>query len=86
MPGTIISTGINLSHSTLGSIFKGIIGFVVWFYGTFLPFILQYIGIPLFLLGILLALGFAGGTMLFIIAFFIFMFFFIKGTIFNSTP
>jgi len=34
----------------------------------------------------LLALGFAGGTMLFIIAFFIFMFFFIKGTIFNSTP
>ena len=35
---------------------------------------------------LLLAVAFAGGTMIFIIAFAIFMYFFIKGTIFNSTP
>ena len=56
------------------------------FYGTFLPFVIQYIGIPLFVLGVVLALAFAGGTMVFTIAFCIFMFFFIKGTIFNSKP
>jgi hypothetical protein len=56
--------------------------FAIWFYGTFLPFIIQYIGIPLFALGILLALSFAGGTILFAVLFFVFMFFFIKGTIF----
>jgi hypothetical protein len=60
--------------------------FAKWFYLTFLPFIIQYIGIPMFFLGVLLALAFAGGTMLFAILFFIFMFYFIKGTIFNSKP
>jgi len=86
MPGTLISTVINISHGIIGSIFGGIFRFALWFYGTFLKFIIQYIGIPLFVLGILLALAFAGGTMVFVIAFFIFMFFFIKGTIFNSKP
>jgi hypothetical protein len=60
--------------------------FAKWFYLTFLPFVIQYIGIPMFALGVLLALAFAGGTMLFVILFFIFMFYFIKGTIFNSKP
>lgn len=58
--------------------------FAWWFYGTLIPFILQYIGIPMFALGILLAVAFAGGTILFTIVFFIFMFYFIKGTIFSS--
>jgi len=66
----------------LGPVFS----FVKWFYLTFLPFIIQYIGIPMFALGVLLALAFAGGTMLFTILFFIFMFYFIRGTIFNSKP
>ena len=65
---------------------KGIGKFAAWFYLTFLPFVIQYIGIPLFVLGILLALAFAGGTLLFSILFCIFMYFFIKGTIFSSTP
>jgi hypothetical protein len=60
--------------------------FTKWFYLTFLPFIIQYIGIPMFILGVLLALAFAGGTMIFTILFFIFMFYFIRGTIFNSKP
>lgn len=63
-----------------------IVSFCAWFYLTLLPFIIQYIAIPMFVLGVLLALAFAGGTVLFIILFFIFMFYFIKGTIFNSKP
>ena len=65
---------------------KGIGKFAVWFYLTFLPFVIQYIGIPLFVLGVILAVAFAGGTLLFTILFFIFMYYFIKGTIFTSSP
>ena len=60
--------------------------FAKWFYLTFLPFVIQYIGIPLFFLGILLALAFAGGTVLFTLVFFIFMFYFIKGTLIDTKP
>ena len=67
-----------------GGILGLVVKFMIWFYFTFLPFIIQYIGIPLFILGILLALAFAGGTILFTILFFVFMYFFIKGTIFDS--
>ena len=86
MPATAISKPIDIIKDIIFGIFKGIFNFAIWFYGTFLPFVIQYIGIPLFALGIILALAFAGGTMLFVIAFFIFTFFFIKGTIFNSKP
>lgn len=60
--------------------------FIIWFYTEVIPFILQYIAIPMFVLGILLALAFAGGTLLFTVVFFIFMYFFIKGTLFSSKP
>ena len=61
-------------------------GFVKWFYVDFLPFVILYIGLPMFFLGILLAFAFAGGTLLFMFIFFIFMYYFIKETIFNSNP
>lgn len=70
----------------LGNIGLGILYFAKWFYLTFLPFVIQYIGLPMFVLGVLLALAFAGGTMLFTIVFFIFMYFFIKGTLFDTKP
>jgi hypothetical protein len=60
--------------------------FMWWFYTKMLPFVIQYIGIPMFALGIILALAFTGGTVFFIIIFIIFMYFFIKGTIFKSKP
>lgn len=60
--------------------------FAKWFYLTFLPFVIQYIGIPMFVLGILIAVGFAGGTLIFTIFFFVFMFFFIRETIFKTPP
>jgi hypothetical protein len=67
-----------------GGILGVVVNFMIWFYLTFLPFVIQYIGIPLFILGIMLGLAFAGGTVLFTILFFLFMYFFIKGTIFDS--
>lgn len=60
--------------------------FAQWFYFTLIPYVLQYIGIPMFALGILLAVAFAGGTVLFTIVFFIAMFYFLRGTIFSSKP
>ena len=63
-----------------------LLSFMKWFYLELIPFILQYIAIPLFVLGVLVALAFAGGTALFTIIFFIAIYFFIKGTIFTSKP
>jgi hypothetical protein len=60
--------------------------FVWWFYGTLIPFIIQWIGIPMFLLGVLLAVAFAGGTLLFTIVFCVVMYFFIKKILFDTLP
>ena len=80
--GAITKTALDIILNTGGILIQ----FMRWFYLTFLPFIIQYIGIPLFVLGVILAVAFAGGTLIFIILFFIFMYFFIKGTIFDSKP
>jgi len=77
---------LSIVYNIISSTVAVVIKFATWFYFTFLPFVIQYIGIPLFVLGIILAIGFAGGTLLFTIIFFIFMYFFIKGTIFSSNP
>lgn len=60
--------------------------FAWWFYGTLIPFIIKWIGIPMFLLGVLLAVSFAGGTLLFTIVFFVVMYFFVKKIIFDTIP
>lgn len=62
-------------------IIEQIVDFTIWFYTTFLPFMLKYFGIPLFLLGILLGLAFTGGTLFFMVIFFVFMYFFVKNLI-----
>ena len=77
---------LSIVYNIISSTVSAIVTFARWFYFTFLPFVIQYIGIPLFVLGIILAIGFAGGTLLFTIIFLIFMYFFIKGTIFSSKP
>jgi len=81
---------LSIIKSSLEFVIRGpiyyLLKFAEWFYLTLIPFILQYIGIPMFALGILLAVAFAGGTILFTIVFFIFMFYFIRGTIFSSKP
>jgi hypothetical protein len=76
--GNVVNIGYDILCNTLGIVWR----FLKWFYLDFLPFIVQYIAIPLFFLGLLLAVAFAGGTLLVTITFFIFMYFFIKHTIF----
>lgn len=58
--------------------------FLKWFYLEVLPFVLMYIGIPLFVLGLLMGTAFSLGSFLFIILFFIAIYYFIKGTVFNN--
>jgi len=77
---------LSMPAQLIFEILKGVYKFAKWFYLTLLPFIIQYIAMPLFILGIILALAFAGGTLLFTVLFFVFMYFFIKGTIFTSNP
>jgi hypothetical protein len=78
----IRGVGQIVSYGPLSWLFR----FLYWFYIEVIPFIIQYIALPMFVLGMILALAFAGGTLLFTVIFFIFMYFFIKGTIFGSKP
>ena len=80
--GAVISLISEVVKGTVKIVYE----FARWFYCDFLPFIVQYIGLPLFFLGILMALAFAGGTVIFTLVFFICMYFFIKGTIIESKP
>ena len=73
---------LTISYNIIFTVISGVLRFMYWFYFDFLPVIIQYIALPLFVLGVILAIAFAGGTLLFTIAFFIFIFFFIKHTIF----
>jgi len=57
-----------------------------WFVTVFVPFVVQYIGIPGFAIGILFAISMMGGTVLFVLVFCAMMYYFIKGTIFKSKP
>ncbi len=64
------------------SVFKGIAKFGDWFYFTCLPYVLNYIGIPFFLLGLLLAVGFIFGNLLFFLLMTILGYYFIKQLLF----
>ena len=60
---------------------------LLWkFYTQFLPFLIIYIGIPLFVIGVLLALSFSGGMILIIVGFAIGLWFLVKHGIINSDP
>jgi len=65
---------------------KSIYYLLKWFLIVFVPFVVQYIGIPAFAIGILFSLSMMGGTILFVLVFCAMMYFFIKGTIFKSKP
>jgi hypothetical protein len=77
-----VGTAMSIGYDIICRVISGVWIFITWFYFDFLPFILKYIALPLFVLGVVMAIAFAGGTVLFTIAFFIFIYFFIKHTIF----
>jgi hypothetical protein len=64
-------------------IFNGIVWIIDKFYFNLLPFTLNYIGAPLFVLGILAAIGFIGGNILFLVIFAVLGYYFVKGTLFS---
>ena len=68
----------------VGYLLKALWDFICWVYLTLIPFIVQYIGIPLFILGILMGISFSGGSFIIMIIFFISMYFFIKKTVFHN--
>jgi hypothetical protein len=72
----------------IGIALEKIFNFIVWTVNTFffniLPYTLNYIGAPLFIIGLLFAIGFIGGNILFFIIFMILGYYFIKGTLFSS--
>ena len=53
---------------------------------SLLPTLITYIGVPMFVLGIITALGLTGGSILFFIICAVGMYYFIKKTVFMSTP
>jgi hypothetical protein len=69
---------------TILSILKEVIIQIKNFYIYVLPYTLNYIGIPLFVLGLLVAIGFVGSNILMFILFMVLGYFFIKGTLFSS--
>jgi len=74
-------------QSILGGIFmifSWIVKFMTFLFTQIIPFLLKYIGIPLFILGAILALIFFGGHMFFIVALMVGVFLYIKG-IYNLT-
>ena len=65
-------------------IFSWIIKFMTFLFTKIIPFLLKYIGIPLFILGAILALIFFGGHMFFIVVLMVGVYLYIKG-IYNLT-
>ena len=62
-------------------------GLLLWkFYTQFLPFLVIYIGIPLFVIGVLLALSFSGGMILVIVGFAVGLYLLIYYGIFDTNP
>ena len=60
---------------------------LMWkFYTEFLPFLIIYIGIPLFVIGVLLALSFSGGMVLIVAGFGIGLYLLIQYGIFDVNP
>ena len=81
-----VGTIARISYDVITTIIYYVFCFMAWFWTEFLPFVIQYIALPLFVLGVIMAIAFAGGTVLFTIIFFIVMYYFIKETIFTSDP
>jgi hypothetical protein len=79
IPGDIASGGIKSIISVIFMILKGIMSFLYILFVYVVPFLVKYIGIPLFILGILMALLFFGGHLFFTIALMVGVFLYVKG-------
>jgi len=71
---------------TIYTVFATLINLMIWFLTSLLPTLITYIGVPMFVLGIITALGLTGGSVLFFIICAVGMYYFIKKTVFMSSP
>lgn len=77
--GNLVAAGIPTIFSIVFAVIK-LIGYVLyWIFFKIVPFLVIYLGIPLFILGVLLAIMFFGGHLLALVAFFVGMYFYIRG-------
>tara|TARA_B100001057_G_scaffold498536_1_gene605835 strand:+ start:236 stop:559 length:324 start_codon:yes stop_codon:yes gene_type:complete len=84
--GNIIAGFAEVLHGIWDFILFPII-FIVWFFFTkVLPFLIVYIGVPLFILGAVIALSMGFGTVLFIIIFCVGVYYYIKGAFVDTNP
>ena len=67
-------------------VFSFFINLMIWFLSSLLPTLITYIGMPMFILGIVVALGLTGGSILFFILTALGMYHFIKNAVFKSNP
>jgi len=83
----LVQTTVSVVVWDIVSNFVYYFGLLLWnFYTQFLPFLVIYIGIPLFVIGVLLALSFSGGMILIVTGFAVGLWFLIKYGIFDINP
>jgi hypothetical protein len=75
----VLVAGIPTMFQIVFGIVKGVGLILYTIFVDIVPFLVIYVGIPLFILGILLGLLFFGGHLLFLIVFFVGIYFYIRG-------
>jgi len=77
--GNLVAAGIPTMFSVIFSTLKFVGYILYWIFIKIVPFLVLYVGIPLFILGILLGLLFFGGHLIFLVVFFVGIYFYIRG-------
>lgn len=77
--GNLVAVGIPTMFSVIFGILKFVGYILYWIFIKIVPFLVLYVGIPLFILGILLGLLFFGGHLIFLVVFFVGIYFYIRG-------
>jgi len=77
--GNLVAAGIPTMFSVIFATLKFVGYILYWIFIKIVPFLVLYVGIPLFIMGILLGLLFFGGHLIFLIVFFVGIYFYVRG-------
>jgi hypothetical protein len=77
--GNLVAAGIPTMFSVIFATLKFVGYILYWIFIKIVPFLVIYVGIPLFILGILLGLLFFGGHLVFLVVFFVGIYFYVRG-------
>lgn len=67
-------------------VFSTLINLLIWFLTSVLPTLITFIGLPMFFIGIIMAIGLTGGSVLFFIVTSVGLYYFVKKAVFESSP